>query len=127
MSLSFNPDEGLIIVPTKLTGPSGDVLVRLALDTGATTTLIGWARAVLVGCDPAAATERMEVTTASGLEFMPRIRLHAVRALGRERTDFPVLCHTLPPSATVDGVLGLDFLRGARVLLDFVKGTIEVQ
>jgi hypothetical protein len=30
-------------------------------------------------------------------------------AHSRNRDDFPVLGHTLPPSAAVDGLLGLDF------------------
>ncbi len=33
MSLTFDPKEGLIVVPTRLWGPPGDTLVRLALDT----------------------------------------------------------------------------------------------
>jgi hypothetical protein len=40
MSHRFNPREGLIIVPTRLYGPAGDAIVRLALDTGATGTLV---------------------------------------------------------------------------------------
>ena len=32
--------------------------------------------------------------------------LNKIMALGRERTEFPVLGHTLPPSAGVDGLLG---------------------
>lgn len=40
MSYRFAPREGLIIVPTRVFGPAGDAIVRLALDTGATRTLI---------------------------------------------------------------------------------------
>jgi hypothetical protein len=36
--------------------------------------------------------------------------------------NFPVLGHTLPPSAGVDGLLGLDFLRGQSLTLDFRSG-----
>jgi hypothetical protein len=36
VSLDFDAKEGLIIVPTRLWGPSGDTVIRLALDTGAT-------------------------------------------------------------------------------------------
>jgi hypothetical protein len=44
MSLTFDPKEGLIVVPTRLWGPSGDTLVRLALDTGATGSVVNWDR-----------------------------------------------------------------------------------
>lgn len=35
MSFPFDPQQGLIIVPTELWGPSGSAILRLALDTGA--------------------------------------------------------------------------------------------
>ena len=31
--------------------------------------------------------------------------------------SFSLICHTLPPSVSVDGLLGLDFLRGQRLNL----------
>jgi hypothetical protein len=40
MTFGFDPSQGLIVVPVRLFGPAGDMIVRLALDTGATITLI---------------------------------------------------------------------------------------
>jgi hypothetical protein len=40
MTTAFNPHIGLITVTAHLWGPAGDAYVRLALDTGATSTLI---------------------------------------------------------------------------------------
>lgn len=51
------------------------------------------------------------MTTGSGVEFAPRVTLDRVMALGYQRSGFPVLGHTLPPSAGVDGLRGLDFFR----------------
>lgn len=127
MSLRFDPTEGLIVVPTRLWGPAGDTVVRLALDTGATRTVVSWDVVVLVGYDPAATAERVQMTTGSGVEFVPRVFLEKIEALGQERRDFPVLCHTLPPSATVDGVLGLDFFRGRRLSIDLRTGVVTVE
>ncbi len=124
MKLSFDPTQGLIIVSTRLYGPDGDVIVRLALDTGATGSMINWDVAVLLGYDPASVKERTQVTTGSGVEFAPRIIIRRIEALERSFDDFPVLCHTLPPSATVDGLLGLDFFRGARLVIDLQAGTV---
>lgn len=67
------------------------------------------------------------VTTGSSVEFAPRIWVELVEGLGRSRRGFPMLCHTLPPSATVDGLLGLDFLRGNRLVVDFPAGIVEPQ
>jgi len=40
--------------------------------------------------------------------------------------DFPVLGHTSPPSAGVDGLIGLDFFRDRNLLIDFRAGQITV-
>ena len=127
MSLSFDPQKGLIIVPTRLWGPQGDSVVRLALDTGATGSMVNWDILVLLGYDPAVVPNRIQMTTGSGVEFVPVVSCSRIQALGFERKDFYILCHTLPPSATVDGVLGLDFLRQKKVTLDFCEGKLSIQ
>lgn len=124
MSVSFDAQRGLVVVPAELEGPLGSALIRLALDTGATTTLINAAILVSLGYYPGASSERVQVTTGSGIEFAPQINLQTIRALAREHLTFPVLCHTLPPSAGVDGLLGLDFFRGENLNIDFRAGKI---
>ena len=126
MNFSFEPSEGLVAVQVRLWGPQRRTVVRLALDTGASETLVNWDIAVLLGYDPSTSPTRRQITTGSGVEFAPEISIARIEALGMERLRFPVLCHTLPPSAGVDGLLGLDFLRGQRVLLDFRRGIIAV-
>lgn len=126
MTLPFDPTEGLIVAPTRLWGPTGDTVVRLALDTGATVSVVNWDVVVLLGYDPAIARERIQMTTGSGVEFVPRLIIEKIEAFGQDRRDFPVLCHTLPPSTTVDGVLGLDFFRGQRLVVDFRTGRVTV-
>ncbi len=124
MIFPFDPQQGLIVVPAELWGPTGSVVLRLALDTGATATLVNMAMLVGVGYDPALAPARVQVTTGSGVEYAPRVTLSRIRALGQERVDFGVLGHTLPPSAGVDGLLGLDFFRGQSVTIDFRTGRV---
>jgi hypothetical protein len=119
MSSPFNAQQGLIVVSTELVGPTGTAILRLALDTGATSTLVAVGLLVAMGYDPALAPTRLQVTTGSGIEFVPLISLIKITALGQERFNFPVLCHALPPSAGVDGLLGLDFLRGLNLTVDF--------
>ena len=126
MSFLFNPSEGLVIVRAEVSGPVGSVVLRLALDTGATGTVVNAGMLVAVGYDPAVAPERTQVTTGSGVEFAPRLRLDKVAALGQERLNVPVLGLTLPSSAGVDGLLGLDFLRGQSLTLDFRSGQLKL-
>lgn len=112
MHISFDPQQGLIIVRAELWGPTGSGVLRLALDTGATSTVVNIGMLVAIGYDPALAADRVQVTTGSSIEFAPRVVLEKIVAVGHARSGFPVLGHTLPPSAGVDGLLGLDFLRG---------------
>jgi hypothetical protein len=116
MSLPFEPTHGLIIMHAAVDGPSGSAVLRLALHTGATGTLINVGMLVALGYDSALIPERIQVTTGSGVEFVPRVALDKIVALGQERTNFPVLGHTLPLSAGIDGVLGLDFGTRSRVM-----------
>ncbi len=126
MSLPFDPEQGLVIVRAELWGPTARAVLRLTLDTGATATLVNIAMLVAVGYDPALAPTRVQVTTGSGVEYVPRVTLSRILALGQECTHFAVLGHTLPPSAGVDGLLGLDFLRGQSLTLDFRTGHLTL-
>lgn len=79
-----------------------------------------------LGYDPAAEPDRLQITTGSGVEFVPRVSVSKIVALGQARTAFPVLCHTLPPSAGVDGLLGIDFCRGQELIVNFRTGQISL-
>lgn len=127
MKESFEVSRGLIMVGVEIFGTRASAKLGLALDTGATSTLIRPVHLQLIGCDPALASERVQVTTGSGVETTPRVSVSKISALGCTRDNFPVLAHTLPPSATVDGLLGLDFLRGGRLGLDFRSGIVDFE
>src|SRR5262245_33085276 len=87
MTYGFNPSQGLIIVPVRLFGPAGDMIVRLALDTGATSTLINSEIMVLLGYDPAASPDRIQVTTGS-----------------RSNSVLVLQCRVLKPSANPSAI-----------------------
>ncbi len=127
MSFRFDPKQGLVIVRAELTGPTSTAVLRLALDTGATSTLINEGMLVEIGYNPALIEERMPVTMGSGVVYAPRVPLQIIRALGQTRNDLAVLAYTLPPSASVDGLLGLDFFRGKRLTIHFQTGRIDVK
>jgi hypothetical protein len=81
---------------------------------------------IALGYDPAGVLERAEMTTGSSLEYVPRLPVARIRALGQERTSFTIVAHTLPPSAPIDGLLGLDFFRGQQLVIDFRSGQITI-
>jgi aspartyl protease family protein len=126
MNFGFDGQQGLILVDVRVDGPVGSRYMRLALDTGATSTLINVDRLVALGYNPSTATDRSRIITGSGVESVARISVDRMAALGKERTGFVVVAHTLPATAGVDGLLGLDFLRERQLCLDFGKGQIEL-
>jgi predicted aspartyl protease len=126
MKFRFDPRKRLVVVIAELEGPSGKMFVRLALDTGTTYTLISSSLLVAVGYDPAASVGRVEITTASSVEYAVQLPVSRLKALGQERQGFPVLAHSLPSSASVDGLLGLDFFRGYSLSIDFRTSEIEL-
>ena len=126
MSESFNAKRGLVVVPIEVFGPTGSIVLRCALDTGATRTMISVAMLETVGYDPGLEPDRVQVTTGSGVESAPLVKLQRVVAFSQERVDLPVLAHTLPPTAGIDGLLGLDFLRERLLEIDFRKGLLSL-
>jgi predicted aspartyl protease len=124
MGSRFDPRSGLIVVHASLAGPIRSARLRMALDTGATNTIINAATLVSAGYDPSSSAGRVEITTGSGVEFATVVSVTGLRALSKRVRNFAVLAHTLPPSAGVDGLIGLDFLRGESLNIDFISGTI---
>jgi predicted aspartyl protease len=116
----------LILVTARIWGPSGDTYATLALDTGSSATVIREAKLAFIGYDPAAPPHRIQITTGSGIATAAQVVIDKIDVLDSERVGFPVLCHTLPPTAPVDGLLGLDFLRDQALTIDFRIGFITL-
>ncbi|MCC7474648.1 MAG: retropepsin-like domain-containing protein [Pirellulales bacterium] len=127
MSVRFSAETGLVIVRAELWGPAGSTILRMALDTGAVTTPVNADPMTWVGYDLAACSSRVQLTTGSGVEYAAKVTVQRMASLGLKREGFPIVCHTLPPSANVDGLLGLDFLRGQVLQLDFRLGEIVLE
>jgi predicted aspartyl protease len=126
VSYRFDPDEQLIVVNARIVGPAGDVMIRLALDTGASSTLIAWNSLKLAGYEPAHAFCHVEMTTGSGTEIVPKIKLKQIESLGKRRRGLGVVAHDLPPTASVDGLLGLDYFRKLHLTIDFRKSSVTL-
>ena len=123
MNAIFNPTQGLVLVRGEIVGPNGRHQGYFAMDTGATHTLVDSDWLVTAGY-PDAALERRDVTMGAGVESAARIEIERLTVLGEERRAFHVLCHSLPKEARIDGLLGLDWLRGHRLTLDFRTGLL---
>ncbi len=132
MKTLFDSTYGLIYLRAKISrrkenGRIKDLIINLALDTGATGTVISQKRLIGLGYKLKDAEDEMLITTGSGLISVPKIRVENLAALGKDKSNFLIIAHDLPPTASVDGVLGLDFLRENILTIDFVKGEIELK
>ncbi len=114
------------MVFTEIWGPSSSLVFKLALDTGATDTMVSAKLLADIGYD-LSSYPIISMTTGSGIIDAPEVIVSQLAALGQTRADFSILAHTLPPTATVDGLLGLDFLRGKVLNIDFRLGKLTLE
>lgn len=102
------------------------MVVRLALDTGATASLINTDLLASLGYESSLDSPHINITTGSAIVSVTETVLDQIDALGRTIHGFQVVSHTLPETAGVDGLLGLDFFRGSRLVLDFRTGRLTL-
>ncbi len=126
MTLRFNPSAGTIVVTAVISGNSIEAAARLALDTGANMTMLNRELASNLGYDLESPDRMVRIATASGIVRAPQLAIRRLEALGNERREFPIICHSLPRGVSVDGLLGLDFFRGQRLTIDFREGLITL-
>ena len=96
---------------TVITGPLGSTVLKLVLDTGATTRAIKLANLLSLGFDPNQSARHVPMTTVIAADLGSRGYANAVECAGQHRFGFPVLVHVLPAASAVDGLLGLDFFE----------------
>jgi len=125
-SFVFSRGSGPIHVAAEVTGPTGSLVLRLILDTGATKSLINVSKLLVLGFDPSQSGRTMTVVTGSSVEIVPLVVLTRLSALGQHRNGFPLLSHALPTGSAVDGLLGLDFFRDQVLTVDFRAGHISL-
>lgn len=125
MSARFDARSQLVIVRSRVFGPAGDVSLRLAIDTASSWTVIHPIRLRLAGYDLERPAGTVTLATGNGLVNAPIVAGVTLATLGRRSVSVRVCAHALPPQAGVDGVLGLEFLRQGRLVIDFVAGTID--
>lgn len=127
MSRTFDPETEFVPAVIRLAGPLGYTVAIFALDTGANRSLVSRDMAVELGYDLAAVTSFSSFITGSGIETAPRVNIERLEALGQERRNFPMVCHNLPEGTPFDGLLGLDFLRGQKLTIDFHAGLVTLE
>jgi clan AA aspartic protease (TIGR02281 family) len=125
--INFDPQSPIIAVDITLEGEKGTKRrVKVALDTGATYTMIPWEIAEALGYKPEVLKERVTLITASGVETAPVIEIKRVTFLDESIDNVQVVCHDLPPRSYVTGLLGSSFLKHFKIIIDYPKGMLEI-
>ena len=123
---SLDYQKGIIFCIAKIIKGSNSVIIKMALDTGATYTMISHEAVAGIGIHPAIARRKIEVTTGNGIILAPVVVIPKFRTLGYEIKNLEVICHDLPPESVIEGLVGLNFLKHFNLHLKFLDNALEI-
>lgn len=123
--LRFDPQAFLIPIEVVISGKEKQTGSLLALDTGSTYTLIPseTARYLNLTIDPG---RTILVTTVTRRENCPLVVAPKISFLNVEVENVACLVRDLPDKGSVEGLLGLSFLRGLELKINFRRGILEM-
>lgn len=124
---TFDPTKNLILVEGEVWGRGGSFTLRLALDTGASETLITPAIVDELGYSPREAVAMTGVYSAVGKEQGYILRVDRFAALGFAKEAFRVHIFDLPDRYPIDGLVGLSFLSAFNYEIRSADGQIVVE
>lgn len=110
-------EAGLLVVHARISGPKGSRLLRLALDTGATMTMLPPKPLLAIGRNSARSTKFRETLTASGKELIPLVTIPRLWIFEKTFRRVTVACHELPSESPVLG----DNQSGPVIVSDRLK------
>ena len=116
----------IILRRVRIDGLHNSREIDMISDTGAMYTAISWDIAKDIGYDPAVATDRVHIITASGVIEVPKIKIHGIGFGELYAEDIEVICHDIPELAGIRGLLGLSFLKHFRTVMDYKEGYLEI-
>ena len=80
----------------------------------------------MYGYDIAASKETVRLVAASGFILAPKIKVQRIHALGCKFDNFFAVAYTLPPEMYFKGILGMDFFKKSRAIINTFQGEIEI-
>ena len=123
--MTTQPDKpDLLTLIASVSGPNGTLPVHMAIDTAATSVAIPIGIAGALGYDPYHPDNVVEITTPTGTKLVHTVILTAIEAEGAVARDVRAVCVNMPPGSSVEGLLGLSFLRNFDVDLHFKSGRV---
>ena len=107
-------------------GRDGDtpILVRLLVDTGASYTVLPTQILQKIGCNLEQPLDKKKIVTANGAIAVPIVAVPWFNCLGIKREKYPVVGLDLPANSFTDGLLGMDYLREVKAVINVAKAEI---
>ena len=123
----FDPSAESFWVSASVRGPKGlaDALIFI-LDPGTEMSILDSRAAARIGLDRSASIGPVHFDGVSRSYKAYRVIAREMQVFGRTMTDLEVACSPLQRKFHADGLIGLDFLRDMRVMLDFIDGRITL-
>ena len=107
-------------------GQSEVVTCKLLIDTGASFTILPWELLDNLGYNLIISKKKIRLISATGSIIAPLIKVDWIHSLGTRFESFPVVAYTLPKDMYIDGILGIDFLKKAKVQIDVFNGRVMI-
>ena len=126
IELHFNPNAPLLIFPCTIEYHNIR-RVWLALDTGASTTVIRENALRDIGYAPELLREFVSFGDASQSHLVPKVTLKSLSLADAKVENIEVLCYTIPEEHGIHGVIGLNFLHHFNIGLDFEQGMLTLE
>ena len=119
-------EESLIVLPSLL----DDEEISLVLDTGASHTIVDLTKLLIAGYSMSDALGMVDFETGKGVVSAYVFEIKRLEALGIVREKVTVCSYDFMGNdvlTEMDGVLGLDFLRGTDLWISFKRFLISLE
>jgi predicted aspartyl protease len=103
------------------------IVVRLLVDTGSSYTVLPCRILECLGCNLQQPRQTTTIVTASTIVKMPIVSVPWFNCLGVRKENFSVVAMDLPIGSFTNGLLGIDFLREEKAIIDIFKGEISLR
>ena len=103
------------------------IVLRLLVDTGSSYTVLPRRILERLGCNLQQPPQTTTIVTASAIVKMPIVPVPWFNCLGVSKENFSVVAMDLPMGSFANGLLGIDFFREEKAIIDIAKGEIYLR
>jgi predicted aspartyl protease len=125
-TVKFEVSDNIIRIGAEIHGPRAIIIASLALDTGASTTMLNTEILRMAGYDPARGSETLLIT-GSTIPTARLLTIDRLDAAGQSVKNLEIVCHDLPDESELDGLLGLNFLCHFDLEINYSNATIVLK